>query len=103
MEEWVSSGCDYVGRWLEFQMRLSRLPGCVAVVMHRDQIVSERAYGFADLQLGEPLTPRHRFRIASHSKSFTAAGIMKLTRPASCGWTTRLANMCKVCIRGSVK
>src|SRR5215470_17103965 len=27
---------------------------------------------------GTPLTPRYRFRVASHSKSFTAAGIMKL-------------------------
>ena len=78
MEEWASRGCDYVGCWLEFQMRLSRLPGCIAVVMHRNQITFERAYGLADLDAGEPLTPRHRFRIASHSKSFTAAGIMKL-------------------------
>jgi CubicO group peptidase (beta-lactamase class C family) len=46
--------------------------------MHRDQIAFERAYGSADLTRGEPLTPRHRFRIASHSKAFTAAGMMKL-------------------------
>lgn len=34
--------------------------------------------GVADKAKGEKLTPRHRFRIASHSKSFTAAGILKL-------------------------
>jgi CubicO group peptidase (beta-lactamase class C family) len=56
----------------------ARLPGCIAVVMQRDEIALERAYGSADLATGEALTPRHRFRIASHSKSFTAAGIMKL-------------------------
>jgi CubicO group peptidase (beta-lactamase class C family) len=78
MDEWLLPACDYVRSWLEFQMRFSRLPGCIAVVMHRDQIALERAYGFADLAAGEPLTPRHRFRVASHSKSFTAAGIMKL-------------------------
>jgi CubicO group peptidase (beta-lactamase class C family) len=78
MEEWVARACDYVGSWLEFQMRLSRLPGCIAVVVHRDQIAFERAYGSADLAASEALTLRHRFRIASHSKSFTAAGIMKL-------------------------
>lgn len=78
MEEWVSPACDYIASWLEFQMRISRLPGCIAVVMHRDQIAFERAYGSADLTRGEALTPRHRFRIASHSKAFTAAGIMKL-------------------------
>ncbi|MBV8508014.1 MAG: beta-lactamase family protein [Alphaproteobacteria bacterium] len=78
MEEWVSGACNYIASWLEFHMRLSRLPGCIVVVMHRDQIVFERAYGFADLATGEALTPRHRFRIASHSKAFTAAGIMRL-------------------------
>jgi CubicO group peptidase (beta-lactamase class C family) len=78
MDDWLPSACDYVASWLEFQMRLSRLPGCIALVMQRGQIALERAYGYADLLAGEPLTPRHRFRIASHSKSFTAAGIMKL-------------------------
>jgi CubicO group peptidase (beta-lactamase class C family) len=78
MDEWVPRACDYIASWLEFHMRLSRLPGCIAVVMQRDEIALERAYGSADLATGEALTPRHRFRIASHSKSFTAAGIMKL-------------------------
>jgi len=40
--------------------------------------VAEHALGYANLETGEKLTPHHRFRIASHSKSFTAAGIMKL-------------------------
>ncbi len=78
MKEWLSGACDYLASWLEFQLRLSRVPGCIAVVMHRDQIAFERAYGSADLGRDELLTPRHRFRIASHSKAFTAAGIMKL-------------------------
>ena len=38
----------------------------------------EQAFGYADLGKRTPLTPRHRFRVASHSKSFTAAGIMRL-------------------------
>ena len=61
MHEWLPGACDYIASWLEFQMRLSRLPGCIAVVMQRDQIALERAYGSADLAAGEPLTPRHRF------------------------------------------
>ena len=47
-------------------------------IAYRDKVVLERAFGVANLVTGEPLTPRHRFRVASHSKSFTAAGIMKL-------------------------
>jgi CubicO group peptidase (beta-lactamase class C family) len=78
MEEWLTRACDYLESWLEFQMRVFRQPGCITAVMHRDAIVFERAYGCANLATGEPLTPRHRFRIGSHSKSFTAAGIMKL-------------------------
>ena len=78
MDDWLPRACDYIASWLEFQMRLSRQPGRIAVVMHRGQIALERAFGSADLAAGEPLTPRHRFRIASHSKSFTAAGVMKL-------------------------
>src|SRR5262249_29587704 len=52
--------------------------GCIIAIAHRDKIVLERAFGSANLRTGEELTPRHRFRVASHSKSFTAAGIMKL-------------------------
>src|SRR5690348_9844425 len=82
MDDWLPRACDHFASWLEFQMRLSRQPGCITVVMQRGQIALERAFGSADLAAGEPLTPRHRFRIASHSKSFTAAGVMKLREAA---------------------
>lgn len=78
MDEWVLRACDYVASWLEFQLRVTRQPGVIAAVRHRDRIVLETAYGHADLSAGTALTPRHRFRIGSHSKSFTAAGILKL-------------------------
>ena len=38
----------------------------------------EAAFGSADLGTGEVLTPRHGFRIASHSKTFTVAGLLRL-------------------------
>ena len=78
MDAWLKSALDYSPRWLEFQMRASQQPGCVVAVAHRGRVVLERAFGHADLATGEALTPRHRFRVASHSKSFTAAGILKL-------------------------
>jgi D-alanyl-D-alanine carboxypeptidase len=40
--------------------------------------VLEQAFGVADLGRGTALTPQHRFRVASHSKSFTAAAVLKL-------------------------
>jgi CubicO group peptidase (beta-lactamase class C family) len=78
MDKWVGAALDYIPEWLEFQMRLSEQPGCAIAVAQKGKIVVERAFGHADLAKGVALTPRHRFRVASHSKSFTAAGIMKL-------------------------
>ena len=75
---WLPAAIDYIPRWIEFQMRLFEQPGCVIAVAHRGQIVLEAGFGVADLRTGAQLTPRHRFRVASHSKTFTAAGIMKL-------------------------
>src|SRR5215510_7265878 len=78
MDRWLSTALDYIPRWLDFQMQASQQPGCIVAIAHRDKIVLERAWGSANLDTGEELTPRHRFRIASHTKSFTAACILKL-------------------------
>jgi CubicO group peptidase (beta-lactamase class C family) len=78
LEAWLGSAIEYICDWLEFQLRASQQPGCMVAIAHRGKIVTERAFGLANLDTGEKLTPRHRFRIASHSKAFTAAGLMKL-------------------------
>lgn len=78
MEEYLRPALAYIDRWLAFQMRMSEQPGCTIAVAHGGDIVFERAYGHADLETGTALTPRHRMRAASHTKSFTAAGILKL-------------------------
>jgi CubicO group peptidase (beta-lactamase class C family) len=78
MEPWLQSATEYIRSWIEFQVRASQQPGCIVGIAHRGKVVAEYAFGHANLATGEKLTPRHRFRIASHSKSFTAAGIMKL-------------------------
>ena len=78
MDRWLAAALDYIPRWIDFQMQVSQQPGCIIAIAHRGNVVLERAFGTANLGTGEALTPRHRFRVASHSKSFTAAGIMKL-------------------------
>ena len=78
MDRWLGAALDYIPRWLEYQMRLTEQPGAVIAIARRGEILLERAFGHADLAREAPLTPRHRLRVASHSKSFTAAGIMKL-------------------------
>jgi CubicO group peptidase (beta-lactamase class C family) len=78
MERWLSAALEYLPTWLDYQIESTQQPGCLLAVVHRGEVVLERAFGCANLATGEPLTPRHRFRIASHSKSFTATGIMTL-------------------------
>src|SRR5688572_9587130 len=78
MDRWLQAAIDYIPSYLDYQVRLHHHPGCVVAVAHRGKVIAEHATGFANLASGEPMTPRHRFRVASHSKSFTAAGVMKL-------------------------
>ena len=78
MDTWLRSAIDYIGSWIEFQQTTIQQPGVIIAFAHRGEVVAEHAFGLANLDTGEKLTPRHRFRIASHSKSFTSAGIMKL-------------------------
>ncbi len=78
MDLWLGAALDYIPSWLDYQIEQTQQPGCLLAIVHRGRIVLEHAVGMADIDTGEKLTPRHRFRIASHSKSFTAAGILRL-------------------------
>jgi CubicO group peptidase (beta-lactamase class C family) len=78
MDKWLKPALDCVPNWLALQVPYSRQPGCLVAVAHQGRVVLEQAFGTANLESGENLTPRHRFRVASHPKSFTAAGIMIL-------------------------
>ncbi|MGO4286743.1 serine hydrolase domain-containing protein [Bosea sp. TAB14] len=78
MTPWLPSALAYVASWLDFQRRLHDQPGVAIAVANGGEIALEAAFGSADLATGEALTPRHGFRIASHSKSFTGAGILRL-------------------------
>jgi CubicO group peptidase (beta-lactamase class C family) len=78
MDKALQAALEYVPQYLDFQMRASQQPGCAVAIANKGKIVFERAYGFSNAIAGAELTPRHRFRVASHSKTFTAAGIMKL-------------------------
>ncbi|MEZ5729349.1 MAG: serine hydrolase domain-containing protein, partial [Burkholderiaceae bacterium] len=59
-------------------MHQSGQPGCALAIAWDGEPVLEAAFGQADIETGEPLTPRHRFRVASHSKTFTAVALLRL-------------------------
>jgi D-alanyl-D-alanine carboxypeptidase len=53
-------------------------PGTALLVARGDKVLYRGARGAASLQLGVPLSPDHVFRIASVTKQFAAAAVLKL-------------------------
>lgn len=86
----VRALAPYLPSWLEFQRDLARVPGVQVAVRVGGELAASFALGVANEATGEALTPGHLFRIASHSKTFTAtavfqlieAGIVRLDDPA---------------------
>ncbi|MEU4606868.1 serine hydrolase domain-containing protein [Kribbella sp. NPDC023972] len=68
----------YYRSWLAFRQRFSRVPGVQAAVFADGSVAFSAAYGLADVESAVPLTERHLFRIASHSKTFTATAVLQL-------------------------
>lgn len=64
--------------WLEGQIAFRELPGVVVGVVSDQKLVWAQGFGFADVATQRPITPETRFRMASHSKLFTATAIMQL-------------------------
>jgi D-alanyl-D-alanine carboxypeptidase len=64
--------------WLEDQMLERGLPGVAVGVVADQQLVWAAGFGFADSAARVPMTPRTKFRMASHSKLFTATAVMQL-------------------------
>ena len=59
-------------------MRVADQTGCANAIAKGGASGERHRIGVADIGTGERLKGRHRFRVASHSKTFTATGILKL-------------------------
>lgn len=78
MADWLAPALAYIPQWIAHQRRLAEMPGIAVAVAQGGKLVLDQAFGVANLVTGEALTPKHLFRVASHSKTFTAVGIMRL-------------------------
>ena len=76
--EVAAAAASYLESWLDHQRRRARVPGVQAAVRVGERVVLSTALGVADADTGEPLTTGHLFRIASHSKTFTATAVLQL-------------------------
>ena len=78
MTDWLAPAIAYLPQWLDYQIAQLGLPGASFALARGGEVVLAHAVGVADITSAEPLTPAHRFRVASHSKTFTAVGILRL-------------------------
>jgi D-alanyl-D-alanine carboxypeptidase len=64
--------------WIRAQLAYRGLPGVAVGVVSDQQLVWAKGFGFADVEAKTAMTPETKFRMASHSKLFTATSIMEL-------------------------
>ncbi len=74
----VRALAPYLESWLDYQRDLARVPGVQVAVRVNGELAASFALGVANEATGQPLTPQHLFRIASHSKTFTATAVFQL-------------------------
>ena len=64
--------------WLEGQILYRDLPGIAVGVVVDQELVWAQGFGLANRTTKVPMTPQTKFRMASHSKLFTATAVMQL-------------------------
>ena len=87
----VSNDPDVLGAerlfaaWIEGQIAYRGLPGIAVGVVSDQELVWAKGFGFADVKAKLPMTAATKFRMASHSKLFTAIAIMQLREEGKLG------------------
>ncbi|MDO5627361.1 MAG: serine hydrolase domain-containing protein [Mobilicoccus sp.] len=82
---------DTLSGWVDLRRRILRVPGVQVCVRVGDEVLLSDAFGTADAERGVDLTTHHLFRVASHSKTFTATAIMQLREDGVLGLDDRLS------------
>ncbi len=76
----LTAALPYVSSWIQHRAWATRTPGVQFAVQFDGQVQLSGAFGVANIETGEALTSRHLFRVASHSKTFTATAILQLAQ-----------------------
>ncbi len=74
----VQAATRLFSAWLEGQIAYRGLPGVAVGVVHDQELIWSKGFGFADVASKKPMTADTRFRIASNSKLFAAIAILQL-------------------------
>ena len=79
-------------RWLAYRIWYCRVPGAQVAIGVGGKLIFSKVYGYADLEQRTPMRADHLFRIASHSKTFTATRILQLVEAGRLGLEDRLGD-----------
>ena len=74
----LESALAWTSRYIDFQCGYVPFVGAQVAARLDGELIFSHAAGFANVAAKEPMTTDHLFRIASHSKTFTAVAIMQL-------------------------
>ena len=74
----VASNIDLLCAWIESQMAYRGQPGLSIGIIHDQELVWARGFGYANVEKQVAATPTTRYRIASITKLFTSTAILIL-------------------------
>ena len=72
----VGGNLDLLEVWVQARMAYAGWPGVSVGIVQDQKLIYAKGFGYADLENKRPTTPDTLYRIASHSKLFTAIAIM---------------------------
>ncbi len=73
-------GATGLDEYIADVMNKRRIPGLAIAVLVDGKVIYKRGHGVSNLELGAPVTSQSRFNLASISKSFTAALVLRLVQ-----------------------
>jgi CubicO group peptidase (beta-lactamase class C family) len=74
----VADAVRYLEHWLDYRQRTLQVPGLVGALALDGRLLLHRGYGLADLESATPMPTDAAFPVASHSKTFTTALVLRL-------------------------
>ena len=70
---------------IQKQIQQHKVAGAVALVLHNNNIIFDKAYGFADAANQKPMTTESIFRIASQTKAIVSFAFLQLVEAGKIG------------------
>ena len=74
----VSTGIRLLEAWIKSDLLYKAKPGLSIAIVHDQELVWSRGFGYADIERKIPTTTQTAYRMASNTKMFTAMALMQL-------------------------